>query len=115
MSPAAIEIGATAAGGLLLAGLTTVAIRLYRASRAFGLFIRDWQGEPERPGVTRTPGVMERLQTIEDTQADMKVQIGHVHYELKPNGGYSAKDQLNRLDPAFPPPVVNVVAPGGVG
>ena len=111
MSPA--EIVGTVAAGLTLTLLTAVGIRLVKYGKAFGLFLRDWQGEQGRPGVERKPGVMERLQSIETEQAEIRRKVDHVHYELKPNGGYSAKDQLNRLDPAFPPPVVAVAASGG--
>lgn len=113
MSAPWIDIAVLVLGGLLLAALSALFIRLGKFGKTIGLMWRDWSGEPGRPGVDRRPGVMERLHTIETTQAEMKEQIGHVHYELKPNGGYSAKDQLNRLDPAFPPPMVGVASGGG--
>lgn len=49
--------------------------------------VDDLTGEPERPGVPARPGVMERLQQLDDRTA-----------ELKPNGGSSIKDQVNRID-----------------
>ena len=48
------------------------------------LFIKDWAGEEERPGHERIPGVMERLQKIEE--------------ELKHNGGSSIKDAVKRIE-----------------
>ncbi|HEY2086384.1 MAG TPA: hypothetical protein VGH54_10230 [Mycobacterium sp.] len=30
-------------------------------------------------------------------------QVAVVHHEVQPNGGSSIKDQINRLDPEFPP------------
>lgn len=60
--------------------------------------MRDWFGEEGRPGRDRRPGVMERLQALEQ----MPTQIADIHHEIKPNGGQSMKDQLNRLDPAYP-------------
>lgn len=47
-------------------------------------FIRDWNGESQRPGHAKTPGVMERLQKIE--------------IELKHNGGSSIKDAVKRIE-----------------
>jgi hypothetical protein len=43
-------------------------------------FQRDWDGEPEEPGRTRVPGVMERLNGID----------GQLHR----NGGESLKDKV---------------------
>lgn len=44
-------------------------------------FLSDWSGEPERPGVRRKPGVMERLSAVE--------------YQFSPNGGNSFHDKLH--------------------
>lgn len=51
-------------------------------------FLSDWNGEPERPGRDRRPGVMERLDILE----------GHAKEttkELKPNSGHSLRDQID--------------------
>lgn len=55
--------------------------------RRLGHLIDDLAGEPERPGVTRRPGVMERLQEMEDRTG-----------ELVRNSGSSMKDSLDRLE-----------------
>jgi hypothetical protein len=47
-------------------------------------FMEDWFGEEERPGVPARDGVMQRLHSIEG--------------ELKPNGGGSIKDSINRIE-----------------
>ena len=47
-------------------------------------FLRDWNGEPKRPGHASSPGVMERLQKIE--------------HELKHNNGSSIKDAVKRIE-----------------
>lgn len=47
-------------------------------------FMDDWFGEQERPGVPGRQGVMERLHNIE--------------LEVKPNGGGSMKDAVNRIE-----------------
>lgn len=52
-----------------------------------GQFLDDWNGEPERPGVSPArPGVMARIAAIE--------------HELHPNGGSSLRDAVNRIESA---------------
>lgn len=46
--------------------------------------MRDWSGEEARPGRSRVPGVMERLNSIDG--------------ELKNNGGSSVKDAVDRIE-----------------
>ena len=53
-------------------------------------FLRDWHGSPARPGVDRQPGVMERLDAVEDDLAEVRGQ-------LKPNGGTSFYDRVSTL------------------
>lgn len=50
----------------------------------FSTFMRDWDGEPERPGVPSRPGVLTRLARIE--------------HEVKNNGGGSLKDAVGRVE-----------------
>ena len=45
--------------------------------------MRDWEGDPEAPGRSRTPGVMERLNKLDG--------------ELSNNGGRSTKDTVDKL------------------
>jgi hypothetical protein len=47
-------------------------------------FMEDWFGEEDRPGVPGREGVMQRLLNIE--------------LEVKPNGGGSIKDAVNRIE-----------------
>ena len=47
-------------------------------------FLRDWNGEQQRPGHPKAPGVMERLEKIE--------------HELKHNNGSSIKDAVKRIE-----------------
>ena len=53
---------------------------LKRQADRIEAFWEDWQGTPATPGRARTPGVMERLQSIDG--------------ELQRNGGNSLKDQV---------------------
>lgn len=53
-----------------------------RAWRSLTRMLEDWHGSPERPGVPRRAGVMERLEALE---------------ELRPNGGSSVRDRVERI------------------
>ncbi|MEE1792713.1 hypothetical protein PUR28_18395 [Streptomyces sp. BE308] len=54
-------------------------------------FVDDWQGVPPRPGVSGRPGVMARLDGIEE-------RLGRVEHELHPNSGGSLRDAVDRVD-----------------
>ena len=66
-------------------------------------FREDWKGVPARPGVPGRPGVMERL--------------GNIEGQLKPNGGQSMHDVVNRIEqqlstpPAAPEIHIHPAAP----
>lgn len=83
LDPVSIALGVgaitTAIGGvaLLLRGAA-------RRGKRFADFLDDWNGEPARSGVAERPGVMQRLASIEG--------------ELRPNGGGSIRDAVNRLE-----------------
>jgi hypothetical protein len=71
--------------------LWRVARRLRELARRVEDFIDDWVGVPGRPGVEQRPGVMERLDRIERT-------VGIVAHEVRPNGGSSMRDAVDRVD-----------------
>lgn len=76
-----------AGAGVVIAALAVgawIGPPLRKLSRQNTEFRVDWYGTAARPGVDREPGVMERLKTIEG--------------ELKPNGGGSLRDAVNRLE-----------------
>ncbi|MFD5266764.1 hypothetical protein [Streptomyces sp. NPDC058335] len=54
-------------------------------------FVDDWNGVPPRPGVSGRPGVMARLDGIEE-------RLGRVEHELQPNSGASLRDAVDRVD-----------------
>lgn len=54
-------------------------------------FVDDWTGIPSRPGVAGRPGVMERLDGIEE-------RIACVEHELHPNSGSSLRDAVDRVE-----------------
>lgn len=86
-------------------------------------FLEDWNGEPDRVGVAGRPGVMKRLQTIDEsgTKTDAWMEkygpiIDKLDHEMHPNGGGSLADAVNRTEKALgehilvcpPTPVVPV-------
>lgn len=76
------------AGALGMLGAAYAAARRVGPKlRRIGHLVDDLAGESERPGVDARPGVMERLRHLD-----------RVTDELRPNGGASMKDTLNRLD-----------------
>lgn len=89
---------ALAAGG----GVAWRAIRpLRHVAQSFEEFLDDWRGTVGRPGVAARPGVMERLDGIEQqTQIIPEVErrVARVEHELRPNGGASLRDVVDRVE-----------------
>lgn len=85
------ELLGLGAGAVVLLLVCAFLIFLWRWGiprlRRLGHLIDDLTGEPGRPGVPRRPGVMERLQEMEDRTG-----------ELVRNSGSSMKDSLDRLE-----------------
>lgn len=67
-----------------------VASKIKPFSTGLRNFLEDWNGVPPRPGVDRRPGVMERLDKLEETTAEVK-------HEIKPNRGGSLADEIYRI------------------
>ena len=65
---------------VIVGAVWTMIKPLKRQADRIEAFWEDWQGTPATPGRARTPGVMERLQSIDG--------------ELQRNGGNSLKDQV---------------------
>ncbi len=84
------------------AGGAWVVTRVRRWLKRIDFFLNDFFGEPPRDGYPGRHGVMSRLETIEDNQRRTEKELAILR-ELKPNGGNSIKDQMNRMDPNFPP------------
>ena len=75
------DIVAFCAGMMTICGFLWWLLRpVVRQAHRFERFWEDWQGTDAAPGRGRTPGVMERLQSIDG--------------ELTRNGGSSLKDQV---------------------
>lgn len=87
VDPLVILAMIAAIGGMFIAVMRPIRKR----GKELDLFLRDWKGEAERPGVERRPGVMERLSNL-DTQVEV------IHTEVNFNHGGSIKDAVNRMD-----------------
>lgn len=70
--------------GMLWRLLRPFYARLHVLMDNWDAFMRDWSGEPAKPGRSAVPGVMERLNRIDG--------------ELKRNGGSSMKDSITRVE-----------------
>lgn len=87
------------AGGLVALGIIWRAIRaVWRFLRRIGEFLDDWRGEVTRPGVPARPGVMARLEQVEQHQARTDERMSYVDEQLRPNGGGSLYDKITRVD-----------------
>ena len=71
-------------------------------------FLEDWNGEPDRQGVTGRPGVMKRLQDIDASgvKTDTWMEkygsiIDKLDHEMHPNSGSSMADAVNRTESAL--------------
>lgn len=71
-----LEIAAWAGGGVAVATMLALAVKAFRGVRRVSHFLDDWFGEESRPGVPARPGVMERLDSVEQDVASIKVRVG---------------------------------------
>ncbi|TFV33249.1 hypothetical protein E4K10_30985 [Streptomyces sp. T1317-0309] len=81
-------------GGVLtaLVGVVAAVWRVVRAGLRFfrrvELFMDDWYGEEDRPGVPGRPGVLERMHSFD-------ARLSRVEHELQPNSGQSLRDAVD--------------------
>jgi len=61
-----IPVGQVIVFVIVVVGFGTVLAALWRKLRPLENFFKDWNGEAARPGVDARPGVMVRLDSIED-------------------------------------------------
>lgn len=66
-------------------------------------FLDDWAGTEARPGVAKRPGVMERLDNIEQQLDTADVKLTETNKQLKPNGGNSVADKVTQIREAIIP------------
>lgn len=81
-----------------LLALIGVAGKLYKLFKALTDFLDDVKGEDARAGVPARPGIMARLETIEQLQTSQGQTLEVVRHELFPNSGKSLRDQTNRME-----------------
>lgn len=86
---------------VIIGGAVAILVKLTawasRVAHRFQEFLDDWQGEPARPGIAaRRPGVVERLSVIEH-------RLGGVESQLRPNGGETLRDAIDRVESAVTP------------
>lgn len=94
-------------GALTVVSGTTLGIVRWLRPLVHGVsqFLDDWNGEPERPGITPArPGVMVRLRQYD-------ARLAAIEHELHPNAGKSLRDAVDRVEAQTTqasPPAVNV-------
>lgn len=77
--------------GVIVAGAGAALLWFTRMPKKLVHMVDDWFGEEARPGVPARPGVMERLQTMDDS-------IVQIQHEVNFNSGKSIKDAVHRTD-----------------
>lgn len=102
-----ITIGQAVAALLPILGVIAFLVRIgWRAWKqgikpaveTFQNFLDDWNGVPDRPGVKGRPGVMARLEHQKDHLAEVQESLGVLKHEVKPNGGGSLRDAVDRVE-----------------
>ncbi|WP_018588271.1 hypothetical protein [Salinispora arenicola] len=87
---AALDLGVIAAVGTAAEVLRRAARGTLATSRKLARLADDLLGEPPRPGLSKgRPGLMDRVVRIEGRLDALE--------ELRPNGGSSIKDQVDRI------------------
>lgn len=90
-------VGVVTGAGIVLGGLKWTVPYV----RAWFNFLTDWRGEPERPGVERRPGVLERLEdltlrldVVGERLERVEESAAVAAFNSAPNHGSSAHDAL---------------------
>lgn len=74
-----------------LATLSGLGIGMMKYGRRIMQMVEDFNGTKVRPGVPERPGVMARLQTLDE-------QVAAVHTEVNYNHGTTIKDAVARIE-----------------
>lgn len=66
----------------IVVGGAVVARTVRQVDKKVSGFLRDWHGEPERPGVPARAGVMERLERTELSITDVSVRVDNLAEQM---------------------------------
>jgi hypothetical protein len=91
MEPAALLAGQITLIGGGIAFAFGVLFSLWKFSIGWNDFMRDWKGDNHDDGRAKIPGVIARLEKLESGLQTVKL-------EVRPNGGKSIKDVVNRIE-----------------
>ena len=91
MEPAAMLAGQLTLIGGGIAFAFGVIFSLWKFSIGWNDFMRDWKGDNHDDGRAQIPGVIARLEKLENGLHTVKL-------EVSPNGGQSIKDVVNRIE-----------------
>jgi hypothetical protein len=91
MEPAALLAGQITLIGGGIAFAFGVLFSLWKFSIGWNDFMRDWKGDNQDDGRAKIPGVIARLEKLESGLQTVKL-------EVRPNGGKSIKDVVNRIE-----------------
>ena len=94
-----------------ISALTTIAIAVagfavwagrygWRVASRTTRFLDDYFGEPPQGGLPAKPGVMARLQTVEEVVTKVAEDLSKVARETKPDGGSTMRDAVARTEQA---------------
>jgi hypothetical protein len=115
LDPVQIALGVTAVIAALVA-IGKLVQTIYRAGRKIAAFLDEVTGEPAAYGRPARPGLVEKVDTVVETQAEhtdelaaVRRELETVKHELFPNSGLSLRDAVDRLEKrAGEQPAVNV-------
>lgn len=91
-----------------LAGVGAAIVWVWEKLRKMGRLADDMLGEPARPGhPVATPGLLDQVKGITDMLSalvprveQLELRLLAVEAQLKPNGGNSIRDAVDRLAPS---------------
>lgn len=79
---------------------------MIRQSRRFGHLLDDWLGEPAEGNDPGRPSVLARMANLETIVGDqlggLDRRLAAVEAQLRPTGGGSLRDAVDRLTPSTP-------------
>lgn len=99
MNPAWVA-AIVALAGIVATALAWLARQLWRAFRTIEEFREDWKGVPPDPNHSARPGVLQRMNTLEQIVDGLGVQLSDVQGQVHLNSGHSMRDEVQRIEAA---------------